>query len=268
MPAPEPAPDPAPKSRKAKLLGYTVAVLCGVALSSVLSPDLAVIDDVLGGASGQGASCVAPTDFAMPRVERPRPDQVRRTPVTRYTLALSWSPGFCVTHGSEGDNAMQCGGEAGRFGFVLHGLWPETSGRDWPQYCAPTQRIARATLSAHLCMTPSPQLLQHEWARHGSCMAATPEAYFAVAAREYDRVHRPDMAALMQMPSLSALDVRRAFAHANPGLPMNAVAVRAGAGGWLDEVRLCLDRNFAWAACPVGDRGMSDGARVRVTPQP
>ncbi|MEQ1687676.1 MAG: ribonuclease T2 [Sphingopyxis sp.] len=255
---------PEPKSRKAKLLGFFVAVMCGVALSSLLPVDLAVIDDVPSATSGQDASCHIPVDFPDPRVELPRPEQVRRTPVTRYTLALSWSPGFCASHGREGDNAMQCDGAAGRFGFILHGLWPETSGRDWPQYCAPTRAIARATLRAHLCMTPSPQLMAHEWARHGSCMAATPEAYFDEAARQYDRVHRPDMAALASGGRLRALDVRRAFVAANPGLPMNAVVVRAGAGGWLDEVRLCLDRNFAYADCPAGESGAPDGVRLRV----
>jgi hypothetical protein len=30
-------------------------------------------------------------------------------------------------------------------------------------------------------MTPSPWLLEHAWAKHGSCMAKTPERYFRVA---------------------------------------------------------------------------------------
>lgn len=246
-----------------RLLSLAFGVVVGAATLLYLAPHGPVPAEIQ--AAQQAQSCVAPTDFVMPRVERANPDQVRRTAVTRYTLSLSWSPTFCAAHGDDADNAMQCGSELARFGFVLHGLWPETDGRDWPQYCAPTRAIARDTLRVHLCMTPSPQLLQHEWARHGSCMAATPEAYFDEAERQYGRVHFPDMTALSANEALTAGDVRRAFVAANPGLERSMITVSAGRGGWLDEVRLCLDRRFAWAACPAGERGASDGARIRVT---
>lgn len=239
-------------------LGAFMIAAAGAALYYTQSePEAALVQE-------QAQSCQAPTDFAMPRVERANLDQVRRTAVTRYTLALSWSPGFCAQRGDDADNSMQCSGAPGQFGFILHGLWPETDGRDWPQYCAPTRAISRETLRAHLCMTPSPQLLQHEWARHGSCMAATPEAYFDEAERQYGRVRLPDMAALSSKPRLNAGDVRSAFISANLGLSRSMIAVRAGRGGWLEEVHLCLDRRFAWAACPVRDRGAGDGARLRV----
>lgn len=254
-----------PHNPEARITGLVFVTVFGGAMW-LLWPSPETAQDAQA-VQGQARSCVAPADFAMPRVERARPDQVRRTAVTRYTLALSWSPGFCAQNGDDVDNAMQCGSESGPFGFVLHGLWPETDGRDWPQFCAPTRAIARETLRAHLCMTPSPQLLQHEWARHGSCMAATPEAYFDEAERQYGLVVMPDMTALSANGSPSAGDVRRAFVAANPGLERSMIAVSAGRGGWLDEVRLCLDRRFAWAACPVGERGMSDGARIRVTAQ-
>jgi ribonuclease T2 len=73
------------------------------------------------------------------------------------------------------------------------------------------------------------------------------------------------MTALSANETLTAGDVRRAFVAANPGLERPMISVQSGRGGWLDEVRLCLDRRFAWAACPVGERGASDGARIRVT---
>lgn len=247
-----------------RLLILAVGVVAGAATLLFVATNGA--EPAVVRAPQQARSCVAPADFPMPRVERARPEQVRRTAVTRYTLALSWSPGFCAQHGDDADNIMQCGANAAaRFGFVLHGLWPETDGRDWPQYCAPARSIARETLRAHLCMTPSPQLLQHEWARHGSCMATTPEAYFAEAERQYDRVVMPDMTALSASASSSAGDVRRAFIATNPGLERSMIVVSAGRGGWLDEVRLCLDRRFAWTACPAGNRGASDGTRIRVS---
>ncbi len=216
--------------------------------------------------SGELGSCRPPQDFRMPRVEQVPRDAVRRTPVTRYTLALSWSPGYCArSRGGAGD-AIQCEGKAGRFGFVLHGLWPETNGRDWPQYCAPARAISRETLRQHLCMTPSPALLQHEWARHGTCMATSPEEYLDAAAQAYHRLAFPDMAALTINRSATAGDLRRAFVRNNPGLTRAMVGVKLRDGGWLDEVRLCLDWQLAYTPCRVGERGANDGARLRIEP--
>lgn len=49
----------------------------------------------------------------------------RPRPVAGYTLAASWSPDWCKTHGNP--KAMQCDTRFGRFGFILHGLWPEAA---------------------------------------------------------------------------------------------------------------------------------------------
>jgi len=119
-----------------------------------------------------------------PRVLEPvrpiTPDgPVRRTAISGYTLAASWSPDYCKTSGDTA--SMQCSGRNGQFGFVLHGLWPESRGT-YPQWCATTPQPSAALLRQHLCMTPSTRLLAHEWAKHGSCMARTPAQYFKVGA--------------------------------------------------------------------------------------
>ncbi|HEU4652097.1 MAG TPA: ribonuclease T, partial [Croceibacterium sp.] len=58
----------------------------------------------------------------------PRDGPVRQAPVTGYTLALTWSPEFCRTRAAAAVNDRQCSGRFGRFGFVVHGLWPEGRG--------------------------------------------------------------------------------------------------------------------------------------------
>ena len=68
------------------------------------------------------------------------------------------------------------GPTAGRFGFVLHGLWPNSGGGKHPQWCSLTPRPSAEELKANLCMTPAPWLLEHEWAKHGSCMTRSPQA--------------------------------------------------------------------------------------------
>lgn len=252
---------------EAAIATLALGALALVAACSDFGGGAAAQEDASTAAPGNAAlACGIARDYPLPRAETPSPDAVRRTPVTRYTLSLSWSPGFCARDGGGPDNAMQCASDdAARFGFVLHGLWPETDGRDWPQYCAPTRTIARATLDRHLCMTPSPQLLQHEWARHGSCMAATPEAYFGAASRLFAAVAMPDMAALSARPGLTVGDLKSALVAANPALPRDAVAVRTRAG-WLEEVHLCLDRRQNYARCPVWQRAAPDGARLRIEP--
>ena len=213
-------------------------------------------------AQAQGPACRLPPGFDLPA--RPVPDgPARRIAVAGYTLALSWSPEFCRTRRANGGESLQCGA-LGRFGFVLHGLWPEGRGRDWPQWCPARTMPDRATLRRHLCMTPSPALLTHEWAKHGSCMSATPERYFAEAERAFRRVRLPDMAALAASPALTAGSLRRAFAAANPGLPMRGVRLVLGSEGHLREVHLCLSRAKAYAACPAGRDGPGNDAPLAI----
>ncbi|MCC7394808.1 MAG: ribonuclease T [Sphingomonadaceae bacterium] len=215
-------------------------------------------------------ACGLPADFAMPHAENPSAGQVRRRTIGGYTLALSWSPGVCArANRGDGDapDAMQCGADAPSFGFVLHGLWPEgTAPRDWPQYCAPAPVIDRATIRRHLCMTPDPQLLQHEWERHGACMRDNAADYFDTAAALYQRVHMPDMTRLIADGG-DVAGLKRAFVTANPQLPTAAIAVSASRNGWLSEVQICLDTQMQYSPCPAWKRGAPDHVAIRVEPR-
>lgn len=210
--------------------------------------------------AAQAQSCRLPATIATPAPVLPD-GPVRQRPIAGYTLALSWSPAFCRSHGPDPREALQC---SGRFGFILHGLWPEASGRDWPQWCPTRLRPDPATVRRHLCMTPSPDLIAHEWAKHGSCMSRTPQAYFGEAERLWRRVRLPDMAALAARPALTAGDLRRAFIAANPALPMRGIRLLLGRDGTLREVHLCLSRARRYAACPVGRTGPGNAARVTI----
>lgn len=72
-------------------------------------------------ALAQAYQCRMPARISMPPA--PEPGQTVRMPIARYTLAASWSPDHCKMRGDT--DPLQCSGKAGRFGFVLHGLWPE-----------------------------------------------------------------------------------------------------------------------------------------------
>ncbi len=215
-------------------------------------------------AQAQALQCSAPA-----RIERPRPDgpsasQPRRVlPIGGYTLALTWSPRYCREHRGEPGARFQCGG-GNRFGFTLHGLWPDGLGKDWPQYCRAAALLPRPVIRANLCATPSAQLLQHEWAKHGTCMTGyTPQRYLGRSTGLYGALRFPDMDALSRAP-LTAGAFARAMAAVNPTLRAEAVRVTTDRRGWLDELWLCLDTRFRYARCRADSGGVPAGATVRI----
>lgn len=215
-------------------------------------------------ASAQALRCEIPADVPVPRPDGPTLREPKRVlPIGGYTLALTWAPQYCHDNGKEVGSAFQCG-DGNRFGFTLHGLWPDGVGKQWPQYCAPAPILPRAVIAQNLCATPSAQLLQHEYAKHGTCMGVPPAQYFARATRLYGRVKIPDMDALSRRPALTAGQFATAFARANRGLTATMMRITANRRGWLDEVWLCLDTRFAATACPAHQGGLKPSARLKI----
>ncbi|RXR29248.1 ribonuclease T2 family protein [Sphingobium fluviale] len=218
-------------------------------------------------AHAQAQSCTLPERINPPRAgTTPRPDEVRRMEVGGYTLALSWTPQYCA-RAPKGD--MQCDLRNGRFGFVLHGLWPDGVAKDgrsggWPQYCAPAAPVSRATIAANFCMMPSVRLMQHQWAKHGTCMARSPDAYFTRARKAYQALRLPDMGYFAAQYRVTAGQIAGAIARKNPGMTIDMIRVQASDYGLLDEVWICLDTGFRSTRCAAGKAGVSPNARIRV----
>ncbi len=214
-------------------------------------------------AQAQAYSCSVPQSIERPRPDLPNASQPRRLlPVGGYTLAISWAPQYCRAHGREPGARFEC--RNNRFGFTLHGLWPDGIGKDWPQYCRATPLLPRAVIRRHLCATPSAQLLQHEWAKHGTCMPGfRPASYFQRSTALYDRLRYPDMDALSRR-ALTGGGFVKALAKANPGLRADMVRVTADRRGWLDEVWICLDRRFAYTRCPAHQGGIDPDSRLLI----
>ena len=211
-------------------------------------------------------SCILPERLPAPEMERVRPDEVvaGRT-ILFHMLAVSWTPETCKA-GGDGEGDLACGSE-NRFGWTLHGLWPNADGKPYPRFCRPASRVSDATIRANLCRTPSVDLVQHEWAAHGTCGWETPEAYFAQAAEMYDDLKRPDPTGLAPgARGPTAGQLRDAFVAANPGLPRDAIYIAVASGNRLREVRLCHDLEFEPTTCPVGGLGAPD--RVTLTVEP
>ncbi|WP_242129337.1 ribonuclease T [Sphingobium sp. Sx8-8] len=219
-------------------------------------------------ALAQAAQCTVPAQPPRPRPDLPGDAQPRRLlPIGGYTLALTWSPQYC-TDAKGPDDAFQCGGGNGRFGFTLHGLWPDGVGKDWPQYCRSADLLPRAVIAQNLCNTPSAQLLQHEWAKHGSCMTTRPERYFNLSRTLYQSLRYPDMAALARRKALTAGQFAQAFAAANKDLRADMLRVTTTPGHRLNEVWLCMDKSLEFARCPAHQGGAPTNASLRITPGP
>lgn len=217
-------------------------------------------------ALSQSSACHAPDSMKLPHIETPpASEEPRRTPIDGYLLTVSWSPQACKGNSNDPDMAMQCGSKAiGNFGFVLHGLWPETKGPDYPQWCRAESVLPKKLLAKNLCMTPSPQLLQHEWTKHGSCMVRHADSYFAAAKKLYDALHYPDMDALSRSDTTTAQDIAEAFAKANSGLDEKSIWVVTKDKLWLNELRICLGKDMHPRDCPAGNATKYRNERVKI----
>ena len=147
---------------------------------------------------------------------------------------------------------------------MLHGLWPDGPGKDWPQYCRPVALLAEPTLRSALCATPSVQLLQHEYAKHGSCMDGDADAYFRRSIALFRALRFPDMATLSRRPGLTAGAIATAFAARNRGMTRDMLRVTATRQGWLDELWLCLDLRFRAVRCPAAQGGLAPSAPIQI----
>jgi ribonuclease T2 len=210
----------------------------------------------------QENACRIPSKLVLPTVRKPNNDQSRTAAVTGYTLALSWSPQYCRGRPDDG----QCDPGLGRFGFILHGLWPEGAGRNYPQWCASVPAPIPADVArAQFCTQPSTRLMAHEWAKHGTCATLNPADYFAASRKLFAGVRFPDMMAL----SRRQIDVggfKRLMSAANPRIMPSAISVSTDRDGdWLREVYVCLTRAMRPEPCPRGrSPGAPDGTPLKI----
>jgi ribonuclease T2 len=221
---------------------------------------MAFVTALVGAPALAAPSCDVPPTLATPHVEGPsNREPARMLPIGSYTLSLIWLPQQCRAD-REG---FACGGKR-RADFVLHGLWPDGKGKDWPQWCKPAPVLPASTIAAHYCATPSPQLIQHEWSKHGTCMSGyTPDRYFAQSNTLFDGFVAPNMRALSYRRQTVA-SVQRAIADANPGMRADMVRLNLDKKGWLREVWLCLDTRFKYKTCPAHQGGAKSDDRVMI----
>lgn len=175
-----------------------------------------------------------------------------------YLVSLSWSPSYCVLHPND---QRQCGKG---YGFVLHGLWPQKMNGGYPQDCESTEAIPEPVVRKTLAFMPSEKLIHHEWTKHGTCSGLGADAYFALADQAFSAVRVPAKFVQPQTAfSVSADEVKRDFATANPQFPADTFTVQCS-GNELQEVRMCMSTDGKALSCGRGVRSQCHDGQVQV----
>lgn len=213
----------------------------------------------------QAQQCAVPAN--VPRT-RPTPVDYRNEKVATdyYALALSWSPQFCNSGaGKNPRNRWQC--EDNRFGFVVHGLWPQSArarrNDEHPRHCKAPEIVPARTLRPYLCMMPGAQLIQDEWVKHGTCAWPNADAYLQQTSKLWNALKLPDLAG----GDTTAGQIRRQIVEANraAGLRPEHVQIRVNGQNQFTEAMVCYDRQFRFTACQ--GPGTPDRISVGVAPR-
>lgn len=164
-----------------------------------------------------------------------------------YVLSLSWSPTFCALEGRARNNP-QCA-DGARFGWVLHGLWPQFE-RGYPSNCRSALRNpSRSDTAAMADIMGNSGSAWHQWQKHGRCSGLEFDDYFALARLAYDRVNRPEVLRnLDRAVTLPATLIEEAFLKTNPGWTPDMLTITCKSGR-IQEARLCLTRDLEPRTC-------------------
>lgn len=175
-----------------------------------------------------------------------------------YLLTLSWSPEYCAKAKYD---KLQCG-ESKHYGFVVHGLWPQYN-KGYPDSCSTTPAVPETIVQQVLPIMPSESLIQHEWEKHGTCSGKTAGEYFGLIENTFQTIKIPAAFANPRQPvNTSAAAIRKQFIDSNPNLQM-AVACK---GKYLQEVRLCFDKEMRSTACSSDVRDYCSAPAVIIRP--
>lgn len=162
-----------------------------------------------------------------------------------WVLALSWSPTYCA---GEGDpDEPQCDARK-NYSFVVHGLWPQYE-RGWPEFCGTPDWLDRDVIKRATRIMPSRRLVIHQWRKHGTCSGMSGPDYFRAVEEAFESVTVPPVFAKIDDPlKVAPKVIEDAFREANPEFGRDGVTVRCKKGR-LQEVRLCLDKDFGPRIC-------------------
>ena len=178
-----------------------------------------------------------------------------------YLLSLSWAPTYCAEHPN--DNSTEC--RSGQHkAFVLHGLWPQSQSGAPPENCGSARPVSQQIVRHVLAYFPSASLIQHEWAKHGTCSGLSADDYFAKAEQAFQSAHVPDSYKnLHQQSTFATHDIEAAFATANHS-PESAFRISCHHGE-LVGIEVCMSKSLQFQPCSQSVRECSS-SQVQMLP--
>jgi 5'-nucleotidase (lipoprotein e(P4) family) len=184
-----------------------------------------------------------------------------------FKLALSWSPDYCQKiqndiaklnrEGKTADanqleqhNKLQCFSN-NEFKWVVHGLWASSCDgkslaectdlaeiKKHPRFCGgDLAQLPYKNIKPFLCMTPSSELLQGEWEKHGACDFPSAEKYFKKARTLFSSLITPT-------EKLDAATLSQWMDSHNPKLAHKKL------GFYGIEMYVCYNKKFEPIDCP------------------
>jgi ribonuclease T2 len=165
-----------------------------------------------------------------------------------FLLTLSWAPEFCATNAS-GRSSAECDPDK-HMGLVVHGLWPQYDNGKWPESCSTTKPVASATVDHMMPIMPGAGLIQHEWAKHGTCSGLSVQDYFGAIEKLYNRLQVPaDFKKPASSAHTNAAAIEQKFATAN-NAPKGAFRVSCPQNEF-SAVEICMSKDLKYQACPA-----------------
>ena len=200
--------------------------------------------------------------FAIGRKHSKKSDQQGAASFDYYLLSLSWAPNYCASHPTDSSPECKAGNHTA---FVLHGLWPSSNHDPMqPLSCKPARPVASSIVQHMLEYFPDKGLIQHEWAKHGTCSGLSSAEYFNQVEQAFKSVHVPDRYKnLNHSQQISVRDVEQDFAQAN-NAPPESFRLSCHAGQ-LVALEACLDKDLHYQACPATARECTS-SQVKLAP--
>jgi ribonuclease T2 len=169
-----------------------------------------------------------------------------------YALVLSWSPTHC-SEAEGADDGLQCNRRDGRrYGFVLHGLWPQYE-RGYPESCRSPGRpfVPELLIERMLDIMPSRSLIIHEYRKHGTCSGLKPDEYFETSRKMFSSIAIPPRYINpFESQFVRPADLIDELLEENPDLTEDMIAVSCrGSGNRLRELRICFSKDGKPQAC-------------------
>jgi ribonuclease T2 len=162
-----------------------------------------------------------------------------------YLLSLSWAPTYCAAHPD--DNSTECRPGEHKT-FVLHGLWPQSQSGAPPENCGNARPVSQQIVRHMLAYFPSAGLVQHEWAKHGTCSSLSAGDYFAKVEQAFQALQVPDAYRNVdQQTTVSRHDIEANFASANHA-PEAAFRLSCH-NGELVSAEACMSKSLQFQAC-------------------